>query len=94
MVKNVNTVQTLKKLTTARKLKILKIKFVIMIYIAAFEFNKLTKENCIERFEQAKLATKDDIVDFAEKPYFDEKLISINKKVTSSKQNMRWLKRN
>ena len=50
--------------------------------ITANECNKLTKENFAERLKQAKLATKEDIADFAD---FDEKLININKKVTLNK---------
>ena len=54
-------------------------------YIATQEFEKLTAGNFGERLKQAKLATKDDIADFVKKTYFDEKLININKKVTSNK---------
>ena len=42
-------------------------------------------ENFEERLKQAKLRTKNEFVDFAEKIYFDEKLQNINKKVTSNK---------
>ena len=42
-------------------------------------------ENFGERLKQAKLRTKNEFVDVAEKIYFDEKLKNINKKVTSNK---------
>ena len=38
-----------------------------------------------ETLKQAKSATKDDIDDFVKRTYFDKKLKSINKKVTSNK---------
>ena len=41
-------------------------------------------ENFEERFKQAKLKSKDDLL-ILKKIYFDEKLKNINKKVTSNK---------
>ena len=38
-----------------------------------------------ETLKQVKSATKDDIDDFVKRTYFDKKLKSINKKVTSNK---------
>ena len=38
-------------------------------------------ENVAARLTKVKLSTKDDIVDFVKKTYFEEKLIKTNKKV-------------
>ena len=43
------------------------------------------KEIVDAKLKQAKLATKDDIADFLKKAYFDDKLKTINKKVTFNK---------
>ena len=45
----------------------------------------MTVANFAARLGQAKLLTKDDIVDFVRKTNFDEKLININRKVTVNK---------
>ena len=42
-------------------------------------------KNFAERLKEANFASKKDIADFANKTYFDEKLRSINKNVTSNK---------
>ena len=78
----------LKKLTTTQKLKFLKRKLLIMIYIISTpKLNKLTIINFAERLQQtkSKLANKDDIVDFIKKTNFDKKLKQNNNKVTSNK---------
>ena len=54
-------------------------------YITTQEFKNLTAYNFTVRFAQAKLAAKDDIADFVKETDFDNKLKSINKKVTSNK---------
>ena len=46
------------------------------------------------RLAQAKLETKVDIADLVKKTDFDDKLKNLNKKATSKKQNMYWLKNN
>ena len=43
------------------------------------------KENFDERLIQEKSAAKYDIADFIKETYFDEKLINVNRKVTSNK---------
>ena len=42
-------------------------------------------ENFTARLKQANLVTKGDITDFVKKTNFDDKLKSLNKKVTSNK---------
>ena len=54
-------------------------------HITTSEVIKLTKEIFAARLAQTKLATKSDIASFVNKTDFDEKLIDLNKKVTSSK---------
>ena len=41
-------------------------------------------KNFTVRLKWAKLATEDDLTDFVQKTYFDEKLAMINRKVNSS----------
>ena len=43
-------------------------------YITTEEFNKLTSENVTARLAQTNLATKNDIVNFAKRTVFDDKL--------------------
>ena len=64
----------------------LKRKFLMMTYITAQELNKLTTENFTAKFfkNKANLATKNNIADFVKKTFFNEKLININKEVTSN----------
>ena len=45
----------------------------------------MTAEDFVVRLKQANLATKADIVDFAEKTDFEDKLKNLNKKFTSNK---------
>ena len=52
-------------------------------YITKQEFNNMMADNFAARLAQAK--TKDDIADFVKQTDFDNKLKSINKKVTSNK---------
>ena len=47
--------------------------------------NKLTADTFAERLAQAKLATKNDIANFAKRTDFDDKLWNINKEFTSKK---------
>ena len=56
----------------------------------AYIDNKLiiTAENFAARLAQANLATESDIANFVNKTDFDEKLKNVNKKVTSTKQNI------
>ena len=54
-------------------------------YIITQEFNKLTSETFEARLKQANLATKAETADFAKKTDFDNKLKSLNKKITSNK---------
>ena len=54
-------------------------------YITTTEFNKLTSEKFAARLKQANLASKSDIVNFANKTDFDDKLKNLNKKITSNK---------
>ena len=54
-------------------------------YITTPEFNRLTAENFAARLKQANLVTKTD---------FDDKLKSLNQKLTQIKQNMYLLKMN
>ena len=49
------------------------------------EFNRLTAEKFTARLKLANLATKVDVDDLVEKANFDDKLKSLNKKVTSNK---------
>ena len=44
-------------------------------------------DNFAARLAQANLGTKNDIGNFLEKTYFDDKLKSLSRKVTSNKQN-------
>ena len=57
----------LKKLTIAQKLVKLKIKYLIMIMINILLLKDLTAEIFAARLNEEKLATKDDIADFAKK---------------------------
>ena len=54
-------------------------------YITTQEFNKLTADNLSARLAQANLATKAGIANFVKETDFDNKLINLNKKVTSNK---------
>ena len=54
-------------------------------YITTQEFNKLTSENFSVRLKEANLPTKNDIVHFIRKNYFDNEVTNIDKKVTSNK---------
>ena len=57
-------------------------------YITTQEFTLLTSENFAARLKQANLACKTDIpdiTDFVKKTYFDNKLIRLNKIITSNK---------
>ena len=54
-------------------------------YITTPEFIKLTVENFPAILAQANLATKSDAANFVNKTDLDEKLKSLNKKVTSNK---------
>ena len=56
-------------------------------YITTTEFNqkKLTSEKFAARLKQANLACKSDIVNFANKTDFDDKIKNLNKKITSNK---------
>ena len=54
-------------------------------HITTPEFIELTKEIFAARLARTKLATKSDIANFVNKTDFDEKLIDLNKKVTSKK---------
>ena len=54
-------------------------------HITTLEIIKLTKQIFAARLARTKLATKSDIVNFVNKTDFHEKLIDLNKKVTSSK---------
>ena len=47
--------------------------------------NKLTADNFTARLKQRHLASKNVSVDFVKKTDFDNKLISINKRITSNK---------
>ena len=94
LVKNVNDTHTtdtsnlIKKLTMTDKLGDFEKKTLDHghgKYITTQEFNNLTAYNFTVRFAQAKLAAKDDIADFVKEKDFDNKLKSINKKVTSNK---------
>ena len=54
-------------------------------YITTQEFNKLLANNFEARLVQEHLTTKADITDFVKEADFDNKLKSVNKKVTSEK---------
>ena len=54
-------------------------------YITTLEFNKLTAEAFTARLAQANLASKNDISDFLKKKNFDDKLKTLNNKITSNK---------
>ena len=54
-------------------------------YLTTPEFNKLTAENFAARLAQANLATKNDIANLVNKTDFDDKLKTLNKKITSNK---------
>ena len=73
-------------LTTTQRLKILKKTPDHDKYFTTQEFNELTAENFAERIKQVNLASKNCMVDFVENTYFDEKLMNINKKVTSKEE--------
>ena len=52
-----------------------------------FRFNRLTTDNFASRLKQANLASKTYIANFVKKKTdFDDKLKSLNKKVTSNKE--------
>ena len=54
-------------------------------YITTLEFNKLTAETFTARLAQANLASKNDISNFLKKKNFDDKLKTLNNKITSNK---------
>ena len=54
-------------------------------YITTLEFNKLTAETFTARLVQANLASKNDISNFLKKKNFDDKLKTLNNKITSNK---------
>ena len=54
-------------------------------YITTLEFNKLTAETFTARLAEANLASKNDISDFLKKKNFDDKLKTLNNKITSNK---------
>ena len=54
-------------------------------YITTPEFNELSAENFTARIKQANLPSKGDIADFLKKIDFDDKLNTLNKKITSNK---------
>ena len=54
-------------------------------YITTPEFNKLTSENFAARLKQANLASKSVIAALVKKTDFDDKLKTLNKKITSNK---------
>ena len=98
MVKTVNAIQTndtsnlAKKLTITQKLKKLKIKFLIITNVYSYNgFNKFSVTNFDDRLKKADLTSKNE---FRQKTYFDEKLMIIDKKVSSNKKNMYRMKRN
>ena len=70
----------------------LKRKYLIIIMINMLLL-KLMRENFAAKLKQAKLATKDDIADFAKKTNFDEKLKKITKELLEIKRNMSWSKK-
>ena len=73
-------------------LLLLKIKYLITVNISLLE--NLPAGHFQARLAQANLASQNDIVNFAKKTDFDDKLKSLNKKVTSNKKNMYLLKMN
>ena len=54
-------------------------------YITTPEFNELSAENFTARIKQANLPSKGDIADFLKKIDFDDKVNTLNKKITSNK---------
>ena len=52
--------------------------------ITTQEFNKLTSDNFTVRLAQANLVSKTNIANFVKKTDFDDKLKSLNEKVTSN----------
>ena len=91
LVKKVNTIQTIDTINLVTKadfnIKIKEIENKIPDHdkYITNESNKLVKQNFAERLKQANLANKIDIADFLKKTDFVERLIKINKKVTSNK---------
>ena len=65
-------------------LLLLKIKYLTTANISLLE--NLTAGNFQARLAQANLASQNDIVNFAKTTDFDDKLKSLNKKVTSNKK--------
>ena len=57
----------------------------IIVNILLHKNDKLTADSFAARLTQAKLATKDDIVDLVKETDLDNKLKNLNKKVASSK---------
>ena len=77
-----------RKLALTQKLMKLKRKLLIIIkYITAPEFNKLTPKNLTARLKRANLASKNDIANYVNKTDFDNKL----KDVTSNKNELNEL---
>lgn len=54
-------------------------------FITTAEFNKVYGTIFAEKLKQKNVATGHDIADFIKKTYFNEKLITINNRVTSNK---------
>ena len=57
-------------------------------YIATQEFNKLTSENFAARLAQANFSSKNDIAASVKRTDFDDKLKTLNNKVTSNKTKL------
>ena len=53
-------------------------------YITTQKFNKITTDNFAAKLKQANLASKNNIGDFVKNIYIDEKLINVNKNITSN----------
>ena len=71
--------------TATRKLKKLRKKFLIIVNITINPRNTFSSTVFDERLKQEELATKTDIADAIAKTYFNDKLKSINQKVTWNK---------
>ena len=65
-------------------LLLLKIKYLTTVNISLLD--NLMVENFPARLAQANLASQNDVVNFAKKTDFDDKLKKLNKKVTSNKK--------
>ena len=75
-----------KKVTTTQKVMELKGKLLIMvIVISILLLRNVTAENFAVRLKPAKLASKSDIANFVNKTDFDNKLLSFNNRINSSK---------